>query len=128
MQLASEGRVSTGTQENLDPAAALAKAVINTSSQLGLTQADLAAVLGMDRTAINRLTALDPASKQGEIAILLVRISRVLSDLTGEDNDWIAHFMSSPNTVTKGVPAEQIKSIVGLREVLKCVEALQSKS
>ena len=122
------GEVSTHTQENLDPAAALAKAVINTSSQLGLTQADLAAVLDMDRKAVSRLTALDPASKQGEIALILVQIALALSDLTGGDTEWITHFMSSPNTVTKGVPAEQIKSIEGLREVLKCVEALRSKS
>jgi hypothetical protein len=119
--------VSTHTQEKPDPAAVLAKAVLNASTQLGLKQADLAAMLGMHRSSVSRLTELDPASKQGEMALLLVRIACALFALTGGDKDWIAHFMSTPNKTTDGTPAEQITSTEGLHTVLKCVEAIRSK-
>ena len=58
------------------PEVVLAKAVLNAAAQLGLKQADLAAVLGMHRTAISRLKqnpSLSPRSKEGELALLLVR-------------------------------------------------------
>ncbi len=115
---------------NPDPAAVLAKAVLNAAEQLGLKQADLAAVLGIHRTAVSRLKqnpALDPKSKQGELALLLIRIARALFALTGGDKDWIKHFMHNPNQVTGGVPAQQIESIQGLMQVLNFVDALRGK-
>src|SRR3546814_4007325 len=78
------------------PDAVLAKAVLRAADQLGLRQADLAAVLGIHRTAVSRLKqnlSLDPGSKQGELALLLVRVARALYALTGGDPDWILHFM-----------------------------------
>lgn len=115
---------------NPDPAVVLAKAVLNAADQLGLKQAELAAVLGMHRTAISRLKQnlnLEPKSKQGELALLLIRIARALFALTGGDRDWIKHFMHSPNQVTGGVPAQQIESIQGLIQVLQFVDALRGK-
>ncbi|WP_062057953.1 MbcA/ParS/Xre antitoxin family protein [Cellvibrio sp. OA-2007] len=113
-----------------DPAAVLAKAVLNAAEQLGLKQSELAAVLGIHRTAVSRLKqnpALDPKSKQGELALLLIRIARALFTLTGGDRDWIKHFMHNPNQVTGGVPAQQIESIQGLMQVLNFVDALRGK-
>ncbi|MBV7484807.1 DUF2384 domain-containing protein [Bordetella sp. BOR01] len=112
------------------PDAVLAKAVLRAADQLGLRQADLAAVLGIHRTAVSRLKqnlSLDPASKQGELALLLVRIARALYALTGGDEDWIRHFMHTPNTVTGGVPARQIESIQGLMTVLRFTDAIRGK-
>ncbi len=112
------------------PDSVLAKAVLNASEQLGLKQAELGAVLGMHRTAVSRLKkapGLDPDSKQGELALLLVRMARALYALTGGDKDWILHFMQSPNKVTGGVPRQQIKSVEGLIRVLQFVDALRGK-
>jgi hypothetical protein len=122
--------MSALAQVNPNPAAVLAKAVMNAADQLGLKQAELAAVLGMHRTAISRLKQnpnLEPTSKQGELALLLIRIARALFALTGGDKDWIKHFMHSPNHVTGGVPAQQITSIQGLIHVLQFVDALRGK-
>ncbi|MGB7483803.1 MbcA/ParS/Xre antitoxin family protein [Castellaniella ginsengisoli] len=112
------------------PDAVLAKAVLRAADQLGLRQAGLADVLGMHRTAISRMKtaqSLDPASKQGELALLLVRLARALYALTGGDVQWIRHFMQSPNRVTGGVPAEQIATIQGLVTVLRFVDAMRGK-
>jgi transcriptional regulator with XRE-family HTH domain len=119
--------------EQLQPTsdAVLAKALFRASEQLGLKQSDIAAVLGMDRTAVSRLKqsqSLDPTSKRGELALLLIRLARALYALTGGDEDWIRHFMRSPNKVTGGVPAEQITSIQGLITVLQFVDAIRGKN
>jgi len=108
----------------------LAKAVLNAAEQLGLKQAELAAVLGVHRTAISRLKqskSLDPLSKQGEIALLVVRIARALFALTGGDSEWIKHFMHTHNKVTGDIPAKQIQSIQGLMTVVQFVDAIRGK-
>lgn len=112
------------------PETVLAKAVLNASEQLGLKHAELAAVLGVHRTAISRIKqnfALDPKSKQGELALLLVRLARALYPLTGGDKTWIQHFMHTPNKITGGVPVKQIESIQGLMTVLQFVDAIRGK-
>ena len=113
------------------PDAVLAKAVLKAATQLGLKQADLAAVLGVHRTAISRLKqnpSLDPVSKQGELALLLIRVARALFALTGGDKDWILHFMHTHNTATHGTPAQQIESVQGLVTVLQFVDAIRGQT
>ncbi len=110
--------------------AVLAKAVLRAAEQLGLKQTELAAVLGMHRTAVSRLkttATLDPASKQGELALLLLRLARALFALTGGDQEWMRHFMRTPNNVTGGVPANQIETIQGMATVLQFVDAIRGK-
>ena len=122
--------MSVQTQKQPVPDAVLAKAVLRVADQLGLKQVELAAVLGMHRTAVSRLKqnpALDPASKQGELALLLIRVARALFALTGGDEIWIRHFMRTPNKVTGGIPARQIETIQGLMRVLQFVDGLRGK-
>lgn len=112
------------------PRAVLAKAVLKAAEQLGLKQAELAAVLGIHRTAVSRLRqtpSLDPDSKAGELALLLIRVARSLYALTGGDEAWIRHFMRTPNRLTGGVPAQQIAHIQGLVAVLQFVDAMRGK-
>ncbi|OZY87542.1 hypothetical protein CBP51_11385 [Cellvibrio mixtus] len=122
--------MSALAQTSPDPASVLAKAVLNAADQLGLKQAELATVLGIHRTAVSRLKqnpALDPKSKQGELALLVIRIARALFALTGGDKDWIKHFMHNPNKVTGGIPAKQMESIQGLIQVMQFVDAIRGK-
>lgn len=117
-------------QQAPQPQLVLAKAVLNAAEQLGLKQAELAAVLGVHRTAVSRLKqnpSLDPGSKQGELALLLIRVARALYSLAGGDPDWMKHFMHSPNKVTGGIPAQQVQSIQGLMQVLQFVDAMRGK-
>src|SRR5690554_6933090 len=113
------------------PEAVLAKAVLRAADQLGLKQGELAAVLGIHRTAVSRLKnrpVIDPRSKQGELALLLIRLARALYALTGGDEEWMKHFMRSPNRITGGIPAEQITRIQGLMTVLQFVDAMRGKT
>lgn len=108
----------------------LAKAVLNAADQLGLKQSQLAAILGVHRTAISRLKSkpeLEPSTKQGELALLLIRVSRALYALTNGDEEWMRHFLNSPNRITGGVPIVQMESIHGLVSVLNFIDGLRGK-
>lgn len=123
--------MSAHTETQPQPEAVLAKAVLRAADQLGLKQAELARALGVHRTAISRLkqsASLDPTSKTGELALLLIRVARSLSALTGGDPVWIRHFMRAPNRLSGGVPAQQIETIQGLVTVLQLVDALRGKA
>ncbi|MFO7552666.1 MAG: antitoxin Xre-like helix-turn-helix domain-containing protein [Haliea sp.] len=122
--------MSAVTQPSPQAGQVLAKAVLRAARQLGLSQAELGAVLGLHRTGISRLKHsgnLVPDSKQGELALLLIRLARALFALAGGDEEWIRHFMHSPNQVTGGVPAEQVQSIQGLINVLRFVDGIRGK-
>lgn len=123
--------MSAHTETQPQPDAVLAKAVLRAADQLGLKQTELARALGVHRTAISRLkqsASLDPGSKTGELALLLIRVARSLSALTGGDAEWMRHFMRAPNRLSGGVPAQQIETIQGLVTVLQLVDALRGKA
>ncbi|MFO6422536.1 antitoxin Xre/MbcA/ParS toxin-binding domain-containing protein [Motilimonas sp. KMU-193] len=109
------------------PEQVLAKALLNVGEQLALNKTELAAVIGIHRTGLSRLTSLDPKSKQGELALLLIRLARALYASTGGDKQWMRHFMQSHNKITRGVPKEQIKSIQGLMTVLRYLDGIRGK-
>lgn len=120
----------TATRPAPDPGQVLAKATLRAAQQLGLSQAELGAVLGLHRTGISRLKhagSLAPDSKQGELALLLIRLARALFALAGGDELWIRHFMRSANRLTGGVPAEQVQSIQGLFSVLRLLDGIRGK-
>lgn len=108
----------------------LAKAVVKASEQLGLKQAEAAKAIGIHRTAFSKLKSkpsLDPESKEGELALLVIRLARALFALTGGDETWIKRFMHQANSMTGGVPAQQIMRIEGLMTVLRFVDAIRGK-
>ena len=101
----------------------LAKAVLSSANQLGLTQGQLAIILNLDSIETLNSLELDPDSSQGELAIILIRIA--LDALTGGEAKWMQHFMKAPNKLTKGIPIEQIQTTQGLITILNVVEGLR---
>ena len=92
----------------------LAKAVLAAAERLGLAHDQLALILNID--SVKNLTSLelDPTSKQGEIALTLIRITTSLDALTGGDTAWMQHFIKSPNKLLSGIPIEQIQEPSGI--------------
>lgn len=86
----------------------LAKAVLAAAEQLGLTQDQLALTLNIDSVTILGALALDPTSKQGELALILIRITTSLDALTGGDTAWMQNFMKSPNKLISKHPLNPI--------------------
>jgi hypothetical protein len=101
-----------------DAAATLAKATARAAALLGLNGSALAAVIGASEATVSRVLrgerGLDPASKPGELAILLVRLYRSLDALVGNDESRRLAWMRSENAALGGVPADLIRSVAGL--------------
>jgi transcriptional regulator with XRE-family HTH domain len=101
-----------------DPAEVLAKATARTAALLGLSGAALARTIGLSEATVSRLLrgerTLQPASKEGELAALLVRTYRALDALVGSDDRKRAAWMTSENRALGGVPRELIQTAEGL--------------
>lgn len=109
-----------------EPGRVLASALVNAGKDLGLTQSDLGAVIGRDRTALSR-GQVDPESKPGELALLLIRAYRALFALVGGEPAAMRHWMHTENRHTGGVPAEQVRSVQGLIRVVEYLDAIRGK-
>ena len=108
------------------PHQVLGKALVKAGKELGLTQADLGAIVGRDRTAISR-QSIEPASKSGELALLLIRAYRALYVLVGGDAKQMKHWMHTANHHVGGVPAELICSVQGLSRVVEYLDAIRGR-
>ena len=62
-----------------NPAAVVAQAVLSAAERLGLTNRHLAMVIGSSEASVSRMQrgrGVDPASKEGELALMLLRLYR----------------------------------------------------
>ncbi|MCW8956154.1 MAG: MbcA/ParS/Xre antitoxin family protein [Gammaproteobacteria bacterium] len=103
----------------------LAKAVVKAGKALGLSREEVGNVIGRDRTSITR--GVDPHSKSGELALLLIRCYRSLYVLMGGKDKDLSHWMHTANRHTQGIPSEQIMSITGLAQVVEYLDAIRGK-
>jgi len=108
------------------PQLVLGKALVKAGKELGLIQADLGVVVGRDRTAISR-QSLEPTSKSGELALLVIRAYRALYVLVGGDGRQMKHWMHTSNRHLGGVPAEMLRSVQGLNRVVEYLDAIRGR-
>src|SRR5215471_2848998 len=104
---------SPSTDHALDPAPVLAQAVLAAAEQLGLRNRHLAAVIGSSEASVSRLQhgrGLDPESKEGELALLFLRVYRSLDALVGGDDDKAKSWLHAENDHIGGVPADRIQT------------------
>jgi hypothetical protein len=117
--------MNTAALAQAEPDKVLSKAVVNAGKSLGLSQAELGQVIGKDRSNFRR--GLDPHSKAGELALMLIRCYRSLYALVGGRDADMRHWMHSMNLHTGGVPAQQIKTVAGLARVVEYLDAIRAK-
>ena len=116
--------VADGAQ--LQAAEVLSRALVKAGKELGLTQAAVAAVVGRDRTALSR-KAIEPETKSGELALLLIRVYRALFVLVGGEPRQMKHWMHTHNHHVGGVPAELVRSVPGLMRVVEYLDAIRGR-
>jgi transcriptional regulator with XRE-family HTH domain len=107
----------------------LTRAVLRAAERLGLSQRELAAVVGVSPSTLSRLPRrpLDPRSKEGELAILFVRLYRSLDALLGGDTEKARRWLHSDNHHLGGTPAELVRSVTGLVHVIQYLDAMRGK-
>jgi hypothetical protein len=108
------------------PGPVLTRALVRAGKELGLTQADLGVVVGRDRTALSR-DAIEPGTKAGELAVLLIRAYRALYVLVGGEPRQMKHWMKTPNHHVGGVPAELVRTVPGLMRVVEYLDAIRGR-
>lgn len=111
-----------------DPAVVLTKALLAASDHLALRQRDLAMILGTSEATVSRLhheRRLDPASKEGELALLLLRAYRSLDTLVGGDETVARQWLHAENAHLGGVPARRIHTVEGLVDVVRYLDAMR---
>jgi hypothetical protein len=113
-----------------EPGPVLAKAVLSAAARLGLRNRYLAMVLGSSEASISRLQTgrgLDPDTKEGELALLFLRLYRGLDALVGGDDDKARQWLHAENHHLAGVPAERIRSVEGLVNVVQYLDAMRGR-
>ena len=113
------------TQHVPDEKQVLAKALMNAGKSLGLSKEEIGRVIGRDRSSLAR--GIDPGSKTGELALLLIRCYRSLFVLVGGQKDDMQHWMRTYNTHLCAVPADQIIRIAGLIQIVEYLDAMRGK-
>ncbi len=113
-----------------DPEVVLTKAAVRAAELLGLQNSDLAKVIGVSGATITRYkqstSTIDPESKTGELALLLVRVFRSLDPLVGSDTEKRRSWMRSQNKALNGVPLKLIRSPDGLVKTLDYLDGMRA--
>jgi hypothetical protein len=113
-----------------DSAAVVAKATLSAAARLGLSNRQLAAVIGTSEASVSRLQrgrGIDPDSKEGELALLLVRLFRSLDALVGGNEQQARAWMYAMNDHVGGVPAQRITTVEGFVDVVQYLDALRGR-
>src|SRR5258708_32114407 len=104
-------------QERPAAEAVLAKAVLSAAERLGLRSRQLAAVIGSSEASISRLQhgrGLDPGSKEGELALLFIRLYRGLDTLGGGDDAKARLWLAPPHDHLPCGPSARIAPVGGV--------------
>jgi len=113
-----------------DPAVVLTKATLSAAEQLGLDSADLAAALGVSEATVSRLRSsgrtIRPDSKEGELALLLIRVFRSLDPLIGGDELQRKRWMESHNKALQGIPGHLVRKADGLVRTLAYLDGMRA--
>lgn len=114
----------------VDPSEVLAKATARAGQLLGLSGAALARTIGVSEPTVSRILrgqkSLNPESKEGELALLLVRVYRSLDALVGTDDQKRLAWMSSHNKALGGIPQKLIQSAEGLVATLHYLDGMRA--
>ncbi len=113
-----------------DPTVVLTKAVLSAADRLGLRNRELAEVLGSSEASISRLSRqrrLEPTGKEGELALLFLRLFRSLDALVGGDDRKARAWLEAHNDHLGGVPKDQILRIEGLVRVVQYLDAMRGR-
>jgi hypothetical protein len=114
------------------PAAAaevVTRAARRAAELLDLSQKDLARVIGVSPATVSRLAhrSLDLSAKEGELAVLFIRMFRSLDALVGGDLVSARKWLHAENTHLAGVPARLIQTVTGLVDVVEYLDAMRGK-
>ena len=109
----------------------LTKAVSNLAKFYSLTGKDLSKIIGISESSASRISQgtklISPHTKEGEMALLLLRIYRSLNAMVGNNHEKAKLWLNSQNKYFRNTPIEEMKTIPGLIGVLNYLDAMRGK-
>ena len=121
--------VAANTALQAQASGVLTRAVLRAAGNLGLPQRALAAVLGVSPASLSRLykgsRLIDPKSKEGEIAVLFLRVFRSLDALMGGSREKSQKWLQTENVHLGGAPVQLIETVRGLVHVVQYLDAMR---
>lgn len=130
MDIAVQFHLMTAPIQSPEAGPVVARAVLSAAARLGLRNRHLAAVLGSSEASVSRLQrgrGLDPDSKEGELALLFLRLYRGLDALVGGDDAKARAWLHAENVHLGGIPAERIRTVEGLVDVVQYLDAMRGR-
>lgn len=109
----------------------LTKALCNVAKFYSLSGKDLSKIIGISESSASRLSQgiklISPHTKEGEMALLLLRIYRSLNAMVGNNHEKAKLWLTNPNKYFRNKPIDEIKTIPGLIGVLNYLDAMRGK-
>ncbi|MBI1416282.1 MAG: DUF2384 domain-containing protein [Limimaricola sp.] len=111
-----------------DPGRVVAKAVVRAAGELGLSQQELAKIIGVSAATASRMKDGQYAltGKPLELATCLIRVFRSLDSMTGGEKAVMMAWMHNANTDLGGVPAGLVATVPGLIGVMNYLDAVRA--
>ncbi len=113
-----------------DKSLVLGKATTRAAIELSLSNAALARVIGLSEPTVSRVASgkrgVDPESKEGQLALLLVRLFRSLDPLVGSDGQKRVAWLRSHNKALNGTPTTLIETPQGLVTTLAYLDGMRA--
>ena len=113
-----------------DQSFALGKAATCAAAAIHLSNAAVARIIGLGEPTISRIASgaggIDPDSKEGQLALLLVRLARSIDSLVGSDEQKREAWLHNHNDALNGTPAALIETAQGLSQTLAYLEGMRA--
>jgi uncharacterized protein (DUF2384 family) len=109
----------------------LTNAILKLANFYGFTGKDLSDIIGISEATATRLNQgkkrISPHTKEGEMALLLLRIYRSLNSLVGNNHEKAKTWLNSKNNYFQKKPIEEMKTVQGLVSVINYLDAMRGK-
>ena len=113
-----------------DEASVVSKALLRAAEGLGLSSAELAEIIGTSESTLSRIRnrkrgPIPLGTKEGELALLFLRVFRSLDALVGGNEAHAKAWIHAENHHLGGVPLRRMKKIEGLVDVAEYLDAMR---
>lgn len=109
----------------------LTKALLRMADHYQLSRQEVCAMMGFSEASASRLFSgarmIDSQSKEGEIALLLLRTYRNLGAILGENQAQAIEWLRSHNHYFNETPLQHMMTLTGLVETVNYLDAMRGK-